>query len=790
MFKLNFKIALRNLWRNKASSLINVSGLAIGLAACLLLLLYVAYEWNFDRNTVDPPNTYMVVTDSKGADGEIEETFASTTNAIAPILKEEYAGVAAASRIDKLGSRLIANGRKSLKRFGCFADEDVLKIFDYVFVSGDIRTALSAPNSIIVTESTARVLFGNTNVLNKRLRFDDKRDLKITGVIKDLPGNTSVYFDFLMPWSLNEALNNWIKEPSWGNYNYQTIVRMNPATDISKFNNSIRSMMIKHADWQTSEIWLYSLNKLHLYDRFIKGVSVGGKIEELRLFMALAIGILLIACINFMNMATAKSEKRGKEVGVKKTIGASRSSLVGQFLMESVVLVVLSSIIAIVLIELSIPFFNNLLDIDLKADFTNSSIWLGLLAVVLTTGFISGSYPAFYLSSFNPVRILKKQNLKSGFFTINLRQVLVVGQFCFAIVLIIATAVIYKQIQYLKNRPLGYQVSKLVELPQEGELFDKFDLLKEQLVRSGAVTALFQSSGTISKQISSFSGMEWKGSTKADETFTFWQLATTYDFIKTTGVKLLDGRDFSPQFASDNTGVLLSESAVKRMNLKNPVGQTVLYHGNKCTIVGVFEDFIFGSPALNETPLVIGFMKGWGGTVTMRLNDARPTAENLATIEKIVKEINPAYPVELTFVDQLYAEKLKSQKILGTLSNVFGGLAIFISCLGLFGLAAYSAERRTKEIGIRKVLGASIANLMQLLSLNFLQMVFVAIVIAIPIAIYIMNGWLNNFDFHTSISWLIIAVTATGTTGLALLTVSFQAYKAARSNPVDALKYE
>jgi len=790
MFKLNFKIALRNIWKNKTSSLINISGLAIGLAACLLLLLYVAYEWNFDGQTFDPSNTYKVLINNVDANKKVTSTWQASTNAIAPLFKSEYPEVEEAARIDGAGLKLVANGRKSLKRTACFADADILRIYKYTFTAGDAKSAMEAPNSIIVTESTAKDLFGTTDVLNKSVHFDDKVDLKITGVIKDLPKNTSVFFDFLMPWTLNEALNNWIKEPSWGNFNYNTIVRMAPGTDINKFNLSIKGFMHRHNQYADGQLLVFPLSKLHLYSTFVNGVSIGGNIEQLRLFMGLAIGILLIACVNFMNMATAKSEKRAKEVGIKKTIGATRRSLISQFLMESLVLTILSSVLAIVLIELCIPVFNNLFDTSLRINYSNSFIWLGLFAVILLTGLISGSYPAFYLSSFNPVQILRKRNFKTGLFSVNLRQVLVVGQFSFAIILIIATIVIYKQIQYIKNRPIGYDINTLVQMPQEGELYGKYNLLKDRLIRSGAVTSLYQSSGTIANHTSSFSGMEWKGSTEADKGINFSQIATTYDFVKTTGLKLIAGRDFSEKFASDSAALLINTTALKLMNLADPIGQPVNYHGNKFTIVGVFRDFIQDAPGSKETPLVVAFTKGWGGVLTMRLNPANPVADNLATIEKVVKDINPAYPVELTFVDQLYAAKLKAQQQLGVLSNMFGGLAIFISCLGLFGLAAYSAEQRTKEIGVRKILGASVSSLMQLLSLSFLKMVGFAIIISVPVATYLMNNWLNGFDFHTNVSWMVVLLTAVGTLAIALLTVSYQAYKAANANPVDALKYE
>ncbi|MBB6269830.1 ABC-type antimicrobial peptide transport system permease subunit [Pedobacter cryoconitis] len=790
MFKLNLKIALRNLWRNKTSSFINISGLAIGLASCLLLLLYVSYEWSYDNQGKDASYVYKVLTNYLDINKRIEGTGENTGNMAGPKLKEDYPAVQAMSRYEWGGPKLIANGTKSFKKRGRFADADILNIFEYTFLSGDRKTALDAPNNVIVTASTAQTLFGTTDVLNKTVRFDNKLSLKITGVIKDLPGNTSVYFDFLMPWSLYETQFDWVKSPSWTNYNWETIIKLDPSTDIAQFNSAIKGMMEKNHPHSRAFIFAYPLNKLHLNSTFINGKSSGGKIEQVRLFMGLAIGILLIACVNFMNMATAKSERRAKEVGIKKTIGATRGSLIIQFLMESLVLTFCSAVMAIVLIELTLPLFNNLLGITLAISYSNFYVWTGLVAVVILTGLIAGSYPAFYLSSFNPIQILKKKGSKNNGQFISLRQILVIGQFSFAVILIIATTVIYQQIRFIKDRPVGYKVNELVEIEQDGNLYEKFDLLKTKLLQSGAVTALAQTSSSITRDGSSFIGMEWQGSTAADKLITFNQIATTYDFIKTTGVSLLEGREFSPHFASDSAAVMVNRSAVKRMNLTEPIGQTILYHGEKRTIVGVFDDFIWGSPVQSERPMVVAFNKGWGGRVIMHLNPANTTAANLASITRIIKEINPAYPVDINFTDRLYADKLNTQSILGVLSNLFGGLAIFISCLGLFGLTAYSAEQRTKEIGVRKVLGASVTSLMKLLSLSFLKMVMAAIIIGVPVADYIMSGWLKSFEFHTTINWLVIVLAAMGTLGIALVTVSFQAYKAAKTNPVQALKYE
>ncbi|HEY0174965.1 MAG TPA: FtsX-like permease family protein [Pedobacter sp.] len=461
-----------------------------------------------------------------------------------------------------------------------------------------------------------------------------------------------------------------------------------------------------------------------------------------------------------------------------------------QFLVESLVSTFCSAVMAIVLVEVCLPLFNNLLGIKMEVTYSDPYLWFSLAGIIVFTGVIAGSYPAFYLSSFNPLQILKKKSPGRRLMNFSLRQVLVVVQFSFAVVLIIATTVIYQQIQYIRNRPVGYEVNQLAEISQDGELSGKFELLREKLLKSDAVAAVCQLSGSMSNYNSDFWGLEWPGSSEADRHILFNQLGTTYDFVKTTGVKLLQGRDFSRHFASDSVAVMLNASAVKRMNLVHPIGQIVKYQGRNCTVVGVFEDFIWGSPYEKGLPMIVSNNRQRGGYITMRLNPAHAGADNMAVITKIVKEINPDYPVDIAFVDQLYAEKLKAQKVLGILSNLFGGLAIFISCLGLFGLAAYSAEQRTKEIGVRKVLGASVSSLIQLLSFSFLKMVMIAVVIAVPVANYIMTGWLKDFEFHIAVSWVIILLAAMGTIVIAAFTVSFQAYKAAKANPVDALKYE
>jgi len=790
MFKLNLKIALRNLWRNKVSSFINVIGLAIGLAACLMLLLYVTYEWNFDKQAKESANVFTTMTNIPGDNGKISGTFEGSTTAFGPVIKQSLPELKYMARMDYGGKNLIANGQNAFKRQSKFAEPDILKMYDYEFIYGNASTALSNPNSVILTESTAKVLFGTADVLNKSVRFKDLLDLNITGVIKDQPDNSSNKFDYLMPWSLYETIDASAKDLNWSNFSFVTLVMLKNGANLDLVNQKINQIEKKNNINNEQSQVLFPLAKLHLSGKFEDGKSIGGAIEQIYLFVGLAFGILLIACINFMNMATAKSEKRAKEVGIKKTIGANRSSLIVQFLTESMMLTFIAVIFSIAILEIFLPTFNNLLNIKLNITYFNSASWIGILGIVLITGLIAGSYPAFYLSSFNPIQTLKRKIKTKSFFSVSLRQVLVVGQFCFAIILIISTLVIYKQIQYIKNRPVGFDVNALVEMPQDGELKTKYELLRNELLKSGAVTSMFQSSVSLSHHGRNFAGIEWEGMLKATNNQMFNQVITTYDFIKTNGIKLTKGRDFSGKFASDTSAVMVSASAVKIFDYKNPVGKTITIFGDKFNIIGVFDDYVWDSPYKSNNPMVVFFDKKQTGNITMRLNENNSLQSNIETISRITKALNPAYPLEINFLNNVYAEKYNAEKTLGILSNLFGGLAIFVSCLGLFGLVAYSAEQRTKEFGVRKVLGASLLNLMQLLSFSFVKMIVVAIVIAIPLSYYLMNKWLMKFEFHTEISWWIMPIAGLGTLLMALITVSFQSYKTARANPVDALKYE
>jgi len=789
MLLLNLKIALRNIWRDKVTSFINIIGLAIGLAACLMLLIYVSYEWNYDKQAPYAEDVYIAMTHITDDYGKDIMTIDGTTTALASTIAAGIPEIKHVARISYDRILLIANKENSFKKTAKFADADILNIYDYQFIAGDKNTALTNPGSVILTETMARTLFGDANVLNKTVRLENQMALNITAVVKDLPGNSSNRFDYLLPWSAYNLVDKTSSDLNWSNYSFITLVRLQPNSKSDLVNKKMDNLIKRQIKWKSSPFFLFPLSKMHLFGKFENGKSVGGDIDQVWLFTVLAFGILLIACVNFMNMATAKSEKRAKEVGIKKTIGATRSSLVLQFLTESMVFTTISVFIAIVLVESLLPAFGNLLNINLAISFFDYKIWLVIVGTVLLTGLIAGSYPAFYLSSFNPIQVLKRNTKSRHFFSLSLRQVLIVGQFCFAVMLIISTLVIYKQIQFIKDKPIGVDTDALVEMPVEGDLNARFELLKSRLIHSGAVVSVTPSNVSLLHHGNNFNGLEWPGMSPAKNSIMFNRIGTSFDFIKTTGLKLVEGRDFSEQYASDTSAVLISSSAVKVMNLTSPIGKTLKFSGNPVVIIGVFEDYTWDSPYKSNHPMVVHYNKE-NSNMIMRLNPDKNLKESIKTIEEITKNINPAYPVELTFVSSSYEKLIKKEKTLGLLSNLFGGLAVFVSCIGLYGLVAFSAEQRTKEFGVRKVLGASVGSIMQLLSLSFLKLIVVAIFIAVPISYYAMDQWLNGFEFRTQISWWIIAVAAFGTLSIALITVSIQAYKTAKANSVDALKYE
>jgi putative ABC transport system permease protein len=789
MFRLNLKIALRNLWKNKGFTLINLGGLAIGLASCMILLLYVAYEWSYDKQFADSDKTYVVY-QSSVANGKTF-SWAWTPNVMAAEVATNVPGVKYASHSTYPNSNLVSRGDKKITTRTVFADPFFIKILDYKFLHGNPETVLKNMNSIILTESFAKKLFGSEDPINKTVKLENEDVLKVEAVIADVPENSSINFECLMPWSLFEKRQEWVRGINWGNNMCLTLVQLKGNEFFGEANASMKGIYQRNDKHNNAVAMLHPLTKWHLFSDFENGKSVGGKIGQLKIFLLLAFCILLIACVNFMNLSTARSERRAKEVGIRKAIGSTRKSLISQFLTESIIITFGAAVLAFVLIEVSLPYFNNLLNIELQIDYGSVRFWGTLIGLMIFTGFLAGSYPALYLSSFEPIAVLKGLKIKSDS-SVSIRKVLVVVQFVFAVCLIVCTLVIYQQLRFVQQKPIGYNKSNLVQISIQGVLGDetKQDLLKTQLLESGAASAVTYFSRDITEGGNNTTNISWEGKTKG-ESILFNNRGVGSDFIKTIGTELISGRELSLKDHNDSAKVMLNEAAVKMMQLKNPIGAVIDYGDTKLINIGVVKDFVVESAYSRVAPMIFypSYIDG-ASVIIVRLNEKQNISTSLEKIDEIVKQMEPNYPVSRKFVDESFAWKFQNEKLLGILSNWFGGFAIFISCLGLLGLALFMAEQRKKEISIRKVLGASTANILTLLNKDFIKLVAIANAIAFPLAYIASNRWLSAYEYRISISALPFLVAVTLSVLIAILTVSIQSIKVAKANPVDALKYE
>ncbi|RBQ02476.1 ABC transporter permease [Pedobacter miscanthi] len=786
MYRLNLKIALRNLWRNKGFTLINLGGLAIGLASCMILLLYVAYEYGYDKQFTDYDKTYVLYNNQKTA----SETFSfmAFPGRLKDEIRDKVPGVAKVSRLSYAEQMLISYNHNNFKKNAVFSDPDFIKMFDYKVLNGNKNTMLNSVDGVVLTETLAKNLFGNEDPLNKTVKLDEKENLRVEGVIEDSPKNSTIQLDYIMSWKLYDKLNPWTKDSGWGNNYCMMFLQLQDNSFFDRANNVLKGTIKSHDKEANGEPFMHPLSKWHLYDKFENGKNVGGKIDQLRIFFLLAFCILLIACVNFMNLSTAKSEKRAREVGVRKAIGSSRSNLLGQFMFESILLTALSMLLAFVLIEVSLPYFNNLLGITLEVNYSDYKFWTVFLGLTLLTAFIAGSYPAFYLSSFDPVKVLKGFKISGGS-TLSIRKFLVIFQFVFAACLIVCTAVIYQQLNYIKNKPIGYNRANLVQISTEGEFSkkEKREILKDELLKSGAITAATEYSLSLTSGGNNTYGVNWPGKNEKDKILVNFRF-TNLDLTKTTGMEILQGRDFSKDFV-DTASVIVNEALVKVMGMKDPVGKMITWD-QPLRIIGVLKDYVMESPYQKAAPLLIAQNTNRASTIIMRLNDKSNITSSINKINEEIKKLNPSYPTEIRFVDDNFERKFRDEKLLGTLSNWFGGFAIFISCLGLLGLALFMAEQRKKEISIRKVLGASTANILTLLNKDFIKLVAIANLIAFPLAYIIINKWLSGYEYRISISVLPFIVAISLSVIIAILTVSVQSVKVAKANPVDALKYE
>lgn len=790
MIKNFLKITFRGLRKNKTFSVINIAGLAVGMAAAMLIMLWVQNEVSFDRFYAHT-NRIALLYCRDVNNGKID-VWNSTPALMTPVLKKNYPEVEDAARFRTVFF-LTTVGDKHLNTEGSFADSSFLSILNFPLLEGNARTSLNDEHDIVITQSLAKKLFGNTDPMGKVVRIDSTYNFKVSAVLKDLPANTEFTYQYILPWSFIKKLG-WFQQQNWASTNANTYVLLRQGASEAAFDKKIKNIIKDHisaGDGSTREVISQPLGDVHLYSGTDNGRFVGGRIDTIRIFITIAIFVLLIACINFMNLSTARSEKRAREAGIRKVVGAGRNSLIVQFIGESIAFAVIAFAIAALLVQISLPAFNQLLSTQLYIHFSNPVWWLFAIGFILFTGVAAGSYPAFFMSSFRPVEVLKG-NFKSRDSVFNPRKILVVLQFTFAVILIICTIIVDRQLQYARNRDTGYTKGGLVYIFSQGDVLKNYNLIKNDLISSGAAVGVTKLFSPITRVWGTITGLSWPGSTADDKKTIFEQFEADADFVKTTRTKLLQGRDIDLNgYPTDSTAVLLNEAAVKIMRLKNPVGKLVVNgQGVTCHVVGVIKNFIIGSPYETVKPMVIQGLATTYPVVHFRLNPANTTAADLAKAEKVFKQYNPEYPFDYVFADEAYANKFRQEQQDGALAALFAGLTIFISCLGLFGLATFVAESRTREIGIRKVLGASVSSITALLTLDFIKLVLFAIMVATPVAWLLMHKWLQGYAYHAAITWWIFVAAGFGAMLIALLTVGFQSVKAALANPVKSLKTE
>ena len=789
MLRNYIKIAFRSLLKNQTYSIINIGGLAIGLASSILIFLWVADEYSYDTFHSNYQNIYKVWmhADWSGHKG--------TQNSLPYKLKDELVQKSSKIKYSVMTNwgegNMLQVGDNRLNKFGVSASEDFFKIFGFKFLAGDPNTALNEPTNIVITQSTAKTFFKDQDPLNRTIRIDNGDELKVTGLIEDVPKQSFFEFDYILPFSYYEKTNEWVRnsKQGWDNNSFQMYVLLQEGATSTEVNKAIATTVKdNNPKSPTAKVFLHPMSMWRLHSNWEEGVNTGGQIVYVRLFTAIAIFVLIIACINFMNLATARSESRAREVGIRKSIGSRRKELIFQFLGESIAITTIAFLLAIVLVELVLPSYNVLVNKTISIDYSNPSIWLASLSLIFVIGTLSGSYPSFYLSAFEPVKVLKgKVNVGKGASTP--RKVLVTLQFGFSIFLIIGTIVIYQQIQHVKNRDMGYDRENLIQIWTNGELEKNFKTIREELLRTEVVKSVCKSNSPITS-IFSNNEVKWPGKA-SDARVAFTTIATEYDYTETMGIKIIEGRDFSRDFKSDSSAVIVNEAAVKMMGMEKPIGQKIeVLGGSQLEIIGVIADVVMDSPYRPVEPLTMVFIPDWSSTVTIRLNKTNDIPTSIAKVESVFKKINPNYPFQYRFADVDFQKKFSIINLISRLAGIFAGLAIFITCLGLFGLAAFTAEQRTKEVGIRKVMGASVSSLVLLISKDFSRLVIFGFLISAPIAWWFLNNFLAQYDYRISVAWWVLAGVGLFALLLALLIVSTQALKAAVANPTKSLRSE
>jgi ABC-type antimicrobial peptide transport system permease subunit len=787
MIRNYFKIAFRNILRSKGFSFINISGLAIGMASAILILLWIQNEVSYDKFHANANRLYEVLGNNK-VNGEIQ-TGMATPEIMAPGLKNDVPELEAVSRISWGEDYLLTVGDKTLKAKGNLVDPSFTSMFSFPLLSGDAKTVLSDPYSIVLTQQLAKKIFGTEDAVGKIIKVENDENYKVSGILKDLPNNTQFNFEYLLSYD-HKSQKQYI-DSDWTDVSIRTYVMLKPNTSFEAANSKIKNVIIEHSGGRAkTEQFLYPFTQLRLYSSFVNGKADGrGLIERVRVFGIIAALILLIACINFMNLSTARSEKRAKEVGIRKVAGALKKSLISQFLAESVFMSLIAGILAIAIVQISLPAFNQLVQKQLFLDYNNIYFWLAGIGFVLFTGILAGSYPAFFLSAFKPVAVLKG-SFKKANALVTPRKVLVVLQFTFAIGLIICTIVVNQQIKFAQEREAGYNKNNLGYVFISGDIYKNYSIIKNELLTAGVATSVSKTQAPLTQNWSSGISMNWEGK-DPNTKIQINRYTEDGDLVKTAGMQLVEGRDIDTQnYPTDSTACLISEAAVKAMGFKNPIGQIIFDDPINWHVIGVIKDFILESPYEAIKPFMIKGPRYGGNVIHIKLNNANSTAKNLAGAEQVFKKYNASYPFEFHFTDAEYAKKFEDEHLTGQLASLFAALTIFISCMGLFGLATYMAENRIKEIGVRKILGASVISITALLSKDFVKLVILAIVIASPIAWWVTSQWLQGYNYRVNIGWQVFAMSGGLAIFIALATVSFQAIKAAVANPVKSLRTE
>lgn len=799
MFKNYLKIAWRNLFNNKAYSAINIGGLALGMAVTLIIGLWMQDE--LTHNSYFKNNDKIAqIFQSQTFNGQTG-TGPAIPRPLEMALREGYAdNFKHLVMCSWNNSQYLKYKEVSISKTGNFIQKDAPEMFGLDIIKGE-KEGLREINSIMLSESTANALFGSEDPIGKVVEVNSQYDMMVSGVYSDIPFNNSFNdAQFLMPWEKYITSQEWIKNAAdnWGNNSFQMFVQIEANTNMETVTATIKDVK-KNLNEDSAEfnpqLFLFPMKDWYLRSNFENGKQVGGRIKYVWLFGIIGAFVLLLACINFMNLSTARSEKRAKEVGIRKSIGSQRMQLIYQFLSESFLVVVFAFILAMLIVLLSLNGFNELARKEIEFPWGNAYFWLISVGFILFTALLAGSYPALYLSSFRPVDVLKG-TFKSGRYAGLPRKILVVLQFTVSVAFIIGTVIVMQQINFAKNRPIGYDKEGLVQVPTMSQDFSgKYELMRSEFIKSNAVVEMATSSSPTTRIWSNRSGYTWEGKPEGFQEDFAWT-EVSHEYAKALNLKVVAGRDFSKAFASDSNAVLINQTAQKYMGLTDPIGKFLKDDDEEdpdppLKIIGVVEDMIAQSPYEPVKQGMYVFDKyGEGSYYNLRLNPKQSASQNLVIIERVFKEHFPNIPFQYDFVDQEYGAKFAAEERVGTLSGIFTALAILISCLGLFGLTSFVAEQRTKEIGVRKVLGATVFNVWNMLSKDFLKLVTISCFIAIPISYYVMNGWLQDYPYHVILEWWIFALAVIGAMSITIITVSFQAIKAANANPVKSLRAE